>query len=482
MPTSARHATRQRAASDILMQVVVRIVNLAIGVGVTVLVVRTLGEAGYGQWSTVLIVIGLIGYFANFGMEEVAVREAAREPESEHEWIGAVVLLRLAVLVPVMLCSAGAILLLRESHQMLLAGLILIVTMPFGGIGAIGLLFQLRVDNRVPMLVLTLRSVLWGAAVAVIYARRGDMVALAIAMAATNAAGSIVQAVAVLRLDARWPRPSRKRIGALVRIGIPVGVAGALIVAYARIDQVIVFVIAGSRPAGLYGSVYNVLDQSHFVPISILTTLAPVLAASWPADRARLLRTARLTAELLAIASFGGLAFAIVASGPVVRLVFGHEFARAAPALPILAGAFVLICFGYLNGNLLLVLGLQRRLLSISLLALVANVAGNLILVPLMGFMGAAWMTLATEAIVFLATLRLILTTLELPLPRLGRMGRTAAAAAVLAGALEGSRALGAPLGALVAVAAAGYPALLFGLRALGGDDLRVLLRRRGIA
>ena len=65
-----------------------------------------------------------------------------------------------------------------------------------------------------------------------------------------------------------------------------------------------------------------------------------------------------------------------------------------------LAAAFVFISFGYLNGNLLVVLGLQRRLLRISLIALVVNVCGNLILVPLMGFMGAAWMTLATEVVV----------------------------------------------------------------------------------
>jgi O-antigen/teichoic acid export membrane protein len=481
-PTSARHTTRRRAASDILMQVVVRIGNLAIGVVVTALVVRTLGQAGYGQWSTVLIVIALIGYFANFGMEEVAVREAAREPGLEHEWIGSVIMLRLLVLAPVMLVSIAAIVLLKESHQMLLAGVILVVTMPFSGIGAIGLMFQLRVDNRVPMLVLTLRSVLWGAAVLVIHLRGGDMVALAIAMAATNAVGSIVQALAVLRLDVRWPRPTRRRVRALVRIGLPVGVAGVLIVAYARIDQVIVFIIAGSGPAGLYGAVYNVLDQSHLVPVSILTTLAPVLAASWPADRARLLRTARFTAELLAIASFGGLAFAIVASGPIVRLVFGHEFAHAAPALPILAGAFVLICFGYLNGNLLLVLGLQKQLLWISLVALVANVAGNLILVPLTGFIGAAWVTLATEAVVFVLTLRLILRTLALPLPRPGRMGRTALAAVVLGAALEAAKLASAPLGVLVAAACLAYPALLFGLRAFGGEELRMLVRRGNLA
>jgi O-antigen/teichoic acid export membrane protein len=478
MPTSARHATRQRAASDILMQVLVRIGNLALGVLVTALVVRTLGENGYGQWSTILVVLGLIGYFINFGMEEVAIREAARDPGSEHEWIGAVILLRLFALVPVVLVSVAAILVLHRSHQMLIAGLVLVIGMPFGGIGALGLLFQLRVDNRVPMLVLTLRSVLWAIAVAVIYWRGGSMIALAIAMAATNSLAAIVQLLAVFRLDTPWPRPSRKQLAPLIRVGLPVGIAGALVVAYARIDQVIVFVIAGTKPAGLYGSVYNVLDQGHFVPISILTTLSPVLAAAWPADRAKLLRTARLTAQLLAIASFGALAFAAVASGPVVRLVFGREFSHAASALPVLAGAFVLICFGYLNGNLLLVFGLQKRLLWISLVALVANIAGNLIAVPLAGFMGAAWITLATEAVVFLLTLRLILQTLEMRRPKVGRIGHTALAAIVLGGALEAIKLAGAPLGVLFAAFCFGYPALLFGLRAVVREDLGVLLRR----
>jgi O-antigen/teichoic acid export membrane protein len=478
MSPQARHATRQRAAKDILMQVVVRILNLALGVVVTAIVVRTLGRSGYGQWSTIFIVLTLVVYFMNFGMEGVALREAARTPELEHEWIGAVIFLRLVLLVPVMLVSVAALLLLEQSHQMLIAGLILILAMPFGGVGALALLFQLRVDNRVPMIVLTLRSVLWGAAVAIISWQGGGMIALAIAMTATNSIGSIVQALAALRLDARWPRPSPKRLREVVRVGLPIGIAGVLVIAYARIDQVIVFVIAGSRQAGLYGAVYNVLDQSHFVPVSIMTTLAPVMAASWPAERGRLLRIARLTAELLAIASLGALAFATVAAGPVVRLIFGAEFSAAAPALPVLGGAFVLICFGYLNGNLLLILGLQRRLLRISLIALAVNLIGNLILVPLVGFIGAAWMTLATEGVVFAAAARLILRTLELPRPRVARLGRTVLAAVLLGLVLDGLRLIGAPLGVLILSACVCYPALLFALRAFGADDLRLVLRR----
>jgi O-antigen/teichoic acid export membrane protein len=482
MSTLARDTTKQRAAHDILMQVVVRVANLALGGVVTALVVRTLGQEGYGQWSTGFAALGLIGYFASFGLEEVALRESARDRDHEHEWIGGLMLLRLLALVPVMLLSLGAILLLHRSHEMLIAGIIMIVAMPFGGIGALGLLFQVRVDNRVPMLVLTLRSILWGVAVLFIYLEHGGMIALAIGLTATNALGSVVQAVAVLKLDARIPRPSRARIGQIARIGLPIGISGLLIIAYAGIDQVIVYVLVGTKSAGLYGSVYSLLEKAHFVPMSVLTTLSPVIAAAWPGDRARLLRTARLMAEVLAVTSLGGLAFAIAASEPTVRLIFGEQFVRAAPALPVLGAAFVFISFGYLNGNLLVVLGLQWRLLRISLIALVVNVVGNLILVPLTGFMGAAWMTLVTEIIVWGFSLSLILKTLELPLPRPGRIGRTVLAAALLTGALEALRLGHAPLVVLVGAACVFYPALLFGLRAVNVDDVRVVVGRAELA
>ena len=477
--SSAAHASGQRAARDIVMQLVVRVGNLALGVVVTALVARMLGSAGYGQWSTIFVVLMLVGYIANFGLETVAVREAARDPEREHEWIGAVILLRMIVMVPAIAVSIVAIFALHESHEMLIAGLILVITMPFSGIGALRLVFQLRVNNLIPMLVITLRSILWTAAVGVIYWRGGGMIALAIALSATTAIGSIVQSVAAIKLADRRPRASRALLAPLIRESLPIGVSGLLIVAYARIDQLIVFELVGSAPAGLYGSVYNLLEQAQFIPISILTTLAPILAASWPKDRDRLLRTVRRASDLMATASFGALAFASVAATPVVRLLFGHAFVAAAPALPVLGGAFVCICFSYVNDNLLLILGLQRRRLLIGVIALVVNVAGNLVLVPLVGFMGAAWMTLATEAVVLGASAHLILKALDLPFPQPGRVGRALLAAAVLTGVLMLVRLLNGSLVVLVLASCIFYPALLFGLRALSLDDLRAVVSRQ---
>lgn len=477
----ASHATPQRAARDILMQIVVRVLNLALGVLVTALVARLLGSSGYGQWSTIFITLTLTAYFADFGMETVAVREAAREPDQELAWLDAMLLLRLVLLVPVMAASAIAVALIASNGQMLAAGLILILAMPFSAISVMQIAFQLRVNNLVPMLVVSLRSVLWGAGVAIVYFGGGGMVQLAIAMALTNAVGALVQGAAAIRLVRRWPRPSRKHLLPLLRAGIPLGISGVLIIAYARIDQVIVFTIAGSKAAGLYGSVYTILDQSHFVPISILTTLAPIIAASWPSDPRRMLRAARRTAELMAIASAGALAFSIVASEQIVRLIFGAEFLAAAPALPVLGAAFVFICFGYLNGNVLVVLGQQKKLLLVSLVALGVNLAGNLVFVPAFGFMGAAWMTLLTEIVVFAASARLIARALGLRIPHPGRIGRTALAAVLLWASLAAIEQVNGSLAVLIPAACVAYPALLLGLRALSLEDIRLVLIRREV-
>ena len=48
--------TTSRAFSDIVRQLVGRAFNLALGVVVTAVIARLLGERGFGEWSSVLVV------------------------------------------------------------------------------------------------------------------------------------------------------------------------------------------------------------------------------------------------------------------------------------------------------------------------------------------------------------------------------------------------------------------------------------------
>ncbi|HWH93008.1 MAG TPA: flippase [Baekduia sp.] len=472
--------TRERAFRDVLVQVVTKVANLAVGIVVTALIVRSLGDVGYGQWMTVLTAYQLIGYFTSLGLEAVTVREAAADPRRAADWVGALLVTRLLLTLPVALVGLVVLLLIQESHAMLIAGLILLVEFPFGVGSSLAVVHQLQVRNTTPMVVLTVNSVLWGLCVLVIYLAGGGLVAMAIALTIVTVITATLQGWFAHRVMPLQLRPSRASIVELIRVGAPLGVAGLLITAYARIDQVIVFEQAGSQAAGFYGSAFRILEQAHFVPASVLTTIAPIVAALYATDRARMLRVVTLASELLAIGALGGLAFAIVAADPFMRLIFGDEFAPAAQALPVLGGAFVFICYGYLSANLLLVLGLAHRQIVVGSIALVINVVGNLILVSRHGFMAAAWMTLATELVVVVIGVWFIARKLGRDSLTLGRLPRILAAALVLFGALEGLDALGAGLGWLALASAVLYPALLLGLRAVAPDEVRALLVRRG--
>jgi O-antigen/teichoic acid export membrane protein len=472
-----QQVTGRRATADVLAQIVGRVLNLALGVVVTLVIVRSLGDERFGQWSTVFAVVTIAGYFASLGLEPTAVRRAAAERAREPDWIGALITLRLALAVPVALVAAGVILALAPDAEMRATGLIATGTLLLSAPGALRSVFQLRVRNYVPIVVMTVNSVLWGAAVVAIATADGGMVAFAVAFLGVACVTNALQAVLGLRAAPVRLRGSRRLWGDLARAGVPLGIASLLTVAYGRIDQVIVFQAAGERDAGLYGAVYRILDSAEFIPIALMTTLFPIIAAAHPLDSDRVHRLFQRSIDSLALASLPILAFAVAAADPTVRALFGSEFADAAPALPVLMGAFVLICFGYLAGNMIIVLELQRRFVVIATVALVVNVALNVVLVPEFGFMAATWVTLGTEALVLTLAMREVLRRIELR-PGLGRVARSAAAAAAMGGAVFALRETGAPFGALAAAAAVLYPTLALAARAFDPQELAALVRK----
>ena len=126
-PTTHR-ATRvgsRRVAADVGVQIGGQVVNVALGIVTTVVLVRALEATRYGEWATILAVIDLIAMVGNLGLETVAIRLAAQEPEREGAWVGAATSLRLAIALPALAAFAAVLAVLASDEQMLAAGLIL---------------------------------------------------------------------------------------------------------------------------------------------------------------------------------------------------------------------------------------------------------------------------------------------------------------------------------------------------------------------
>ena len=469
----------RRAVGDVVVQIVGQVLNLVLGIFVTALIARSLGTTGFGEWTTIFSVSTLVGYFTNLGLSGIAVRFAASEPDREADWIGGYATLTAALTVPAIVVYALIMQAISTTEEMRIASLILALAYLAGVLATLSTIFRMRVRNDISIAFVSLNSVLWAGSVIVIATEKGGMVALAAAFLAVSVIIQGAQAVLAMRIAPVHIRGSWRMWRPIMRVGIGVGLGALLTVAYARIDQVLVFELAPKRSeAGIYGVVYRVLDTAGFVPTAVMTTLFPIISAAYPSNLRRVRRLVQLALDYLAMLSLPTLAFSLSASEPLIRLMFGPKFVEGAQALPILMGAYVVICFGYVSGNMIIPTELQRRYVNFAVVGLVVNVGLNLILIPQYGYLAAAWITLLTNMIVVFPALYTVLRKLDMRFSP-WRLLRTAAAAAVGGIVVAILQDVGVGLAGLIAAMIVTYPLALLALRALDVAELRGVLRQR---
>jgi O-antigen/teichoic acid export membrane protein len=483
-PTTHR-ATRvgsRRVLGDVSAQLGGQIVNIALGIVTTVVLVRALEATRYGEWATIMAIIDLVAMVGNFGLETVVIRLATQEPEREGAWIGAATSLRLAIALPALLVFVAVLAVIAADDEMLLAGLVLSLLYLTSVLSTLRLVFRLHVRNHVTVFFTTLNSVLWAGAVIAIAALDGDIVAFAVAfLLVTFIVQGCLAIVALRTIKVRW-RGSRQLWPRLLGIGISVGIAATLTFAYGRIDQILVYELApDSEEVGIYAAMYKILDNAGFVPMAVMVTLFPIMAGLFPADPPRLRRMMQMAVDYLSFVAFGGLALTIVAAEPIIGLLYGDEFTSGATVLTILIAAFIPICIGNVAGNMVVAMDLQRRYLWLAAIGLVLNVALNVVLIPEYGIEAAAWVTLATEVVVVALATVMVLRRMEMRLS-LRRLTLAFAAATAAALAVWSLRQAGAGAIVLILAMAALYPALLVALRALDVEQLKRLVRSRGEA
>jgi O-antigen/teichoic acid export membrane protein len=485
MSEATHRATRvgsRRVLGDVGAQIGGQIVNVALGIVTTVVIVRALEATRYGEWATIMAVIDLIAMVGNLGLETVAIRLATQEPEREGAWVGAAASLRLAIALPALAAFVGVLAIVAADEQMLVAGVVLSLVYLASALSTLRIVFRLHVRNHITVAFTTLNSVLWAGSVVAIAALGGGIVEFAVAFVVIT---FIVQGglalVALRTIHVRW-RGSRALWPRLLGIGISVGIAATLTFAYGRIDQILVYELAPDpEEVGVYAAMYKILDNAGFLPMAVMVTLFPIMAGLFPADPPRLRRMMQIAVDYLSFVALGGLALTIVAAEPIIELLYGSEFTSGATVLTILIAAFIPICIGNVAGNMVVAMDLQRRYLWLAALGLVFNLALNVVLIPEYGIEAAAWITLGTELVVVSLATAMVLRKIEMRLS-LRRLALALAAATVAGLAVWGLREAGAGAVILVLAMTVLYPALLVALRALDVEQLKRLVRSRGEA
>ena len=147
---------------------------------------------------------------------------------------------------------------------------------------------------------------------------------------------------------------------------------------------------AGAEDLGIYAIAQRIAFLPGLLLIAVTSIVAPMFAGFYQrGDLASLERVARGAAALTALVALPVIAVLVFLPGPLLSVI-GEEFRAGAAVLAILAiGQYINIVTGSV-GNLLMMTGREKVIRNITVGATAANVVLCLLLIPVLGILGAA--------------------------------------------------------------------------------------------
>lgn len=374
------------------------LVGLVIGVWVA----RYLGPERYGTLSYVVAFITLFTPLALNGLGNILIRDLVQKPEDTPKLLGTGVLVRLAGSLLLVALAVPGVMLFRPDDTAVIAYVAIVgaahVVRSFGVVES---WFSAQTQSKY----VVLSRAIPDAIVAIVRVGLIFSQASLTSFVLAYVLDLVLQVVMLQFYYARTanisPRAWRGDLETfkhLARDGWPLVISGFMSLISMKIDQIMLGSMLNDEKVGIYAAAVKIVDAFIFIPSFIVTSVFPALV------RARR-QGVELYQErfqcLYDVFVWGGLLLAtlVTLSAPLlIRVLFGADFAEAAPVLGIYVWCTVFWFAGSAGHRYLISENLARLSLVMTATGAAVNVLLNLILIPRYGVIGAAWATVCSFA------------------------------------------------------------------------------------
>jgi O-antigen/teichoic acid export membrane protein len=407
MTVTHGHGASRLVAYNTLVQVVGRVVSMALAVMTLRLTTTYLGPTPYGAVVTATALLTLFSTVTDWGLTTIAGRDMSRRPEQAEEILGLNLAMRLvaSVVVTPFVVLVGFLIYRAHDATVRQAIAVMSVTLIFTSVQAtLTAVFVARVRNDLTAAIEVITRLALLVALIVIIRLDSGYMGYLVATVALSVFGCLLTYPLARRyLRIRWLFAPRRWLEQW-RVALPLGIVQAVNVVYYKIDSLLLSLLRDPTQVGYYGVAYRVVDLIMAVPGFFMLALLPSLAS---ADHERLRHLTQQAFDVLVVLAVAILAVGIPLSRGVVLAAAGREFISAgAPLAVLLIGAAA----SYVNavyGNSLVAIDEQRRLVGLTIGLTTFNIVLNIVLIPVFGLVGAAAATSCSELLSMLIVVRL---------------------------------------------------------------------------
>ncbi len=365
----------------------------------TVLAARSLPPSTYGDLMLVAGMVDIAAVITDAGLTAAATQELAMAaPRQAQRLMGTILWLKLVLGVLAAGVAMGALVALPFTSEARDMMLLLAPGLLFISLTSLSLLFRARMNTPYTLIAALVGAIagVYGAVSVYLSAPSGDgFVRARLLMLVVT--GAMTLALVALKYRPRWSFDwgAAKR---LLGMSALLGLALALNILYYRIDVPLLALLAGSDTVATYTSAYRVLDVATLLPVTAATAALPLLSA----QRSKQSLSA-FVSQYLELAIVLGLLIAVAltsAARPTLAALYSDRYDSADPTLVALAWVAGMTLLTNVFSPLAVALNKRRLMLIVSGVALLVNVALNVLLIHFLGSLGAALATFATEVVV----------------------------------------------------------------------------------
>ncbi len=388
------------------------------GVALLVVLARYFGPSQFGNYAGALALTSLLLVIADPGLSVLTTRDIARTPQEAAQRLGRGLFLKLflsAAMVGAAFCASR---LLGQPTDMTRVVLAVASGLAVGSLSTfVRALFRAfermeyeaitRTAEQAIVVALGLAAVVAGC----------SLVMVAWSLVIGRLAGLVLTCAVCARNVVR-PKFSRDVHAHVVLLvaGLPLALSGIFDSIVFYTDSVMLSALTGAVAVGLYNAALRPLAATLVLPAVLAAALLPRMSRDARADRPALATELGHSLKMVAAFALPVAAFVLPTAEGWIRLLFGAPYVAAAPAMGVLACAVAAVYVTTLTGHALVAADRQVVHLRLAAICATLNVGLNLLLIPRMGFDGAALASLASHLFMLSAELRAVRDLVDLKL------------------------------------------------------------------
>jgi O-antigen/teichoic acid export membrane protein len=398
--SSPEGVVTRRAIANTIYRGVGEIAGRLASLALFAVVARRLGEHGLGAFVFAVAYLGVVMVAVDLGLDRYLLRAVAREQRVADHAFSNVIALKLALAIPLFALGLGGLALAGQSPETQLIVLALAPGVLADSIARTqSSFFAARERGGPPSLADAIQRIC-SAALGIAALELGyGVVSVGVTYSIGSAIGVVVGFVLLHRTIGIPTRSiSHRRWRSLATQSIPYAVQDTFSVMLARMDQLLLGLLATAAAVGRYGGAYRLFESTFFATYALTSAFAAMYtyldADSHPPLRIMFQRSIKLSLVLLMPVA---VAFTVLAT-PICRLVYGAGFASAT-SLRILGPGVALMSIVTLGISLMVSRENPRRMVLPAAAIAALNVVLNLVFIPVYHEVAAASVMLFTETV-----------------------------------------------------------------------------------